>query len=277
MTTMIKIALIQMCATPDVEANMATTLRQVTSAAEQGAKIVFLPEAFAFIGPDREKRLILESLADTADVARPILEKCQEIASQHGIHLVLGGFHEVSDDPERSYNTCVHLGTDGAILARYRKMHLFDVELADGTFLKESKRTLAGSLPVITDTPFGCLGLTICYDVRFPNLYQKLVDMGAIALSVPSAFTATTGAAHWHTLLRARAIESQCYVIAAAQYGNHHGRRYSYGHSLVVDPWGEIIAEAATDDAVLIADIDPARVQQVRSELPSLQHRRALN
>lgn len=276
MTETTRTALIQLCATPDVDANMATTQQLVTSAAQQGATIAFLPEAFAFIGPDREKRLILESLTDTADTARPILEQCQELASKLGMQLVLGGFHEVSDDPERSYNTCVHLGNDGAILARYRKIHLFDVELADGTFLKESKRTLAGSQPVITDTPFGRLGLTICYDLRFPYLYEKLVDMGAIALSVPSAFTATTGAAHWHTLLRARAIESQCYVFAPAQYGNHHGRRHSYGHSLVVDPWGEIIAEVATDDAVLIADIDPARVQQVRSELPSLQHRRAL-
>ena len=276
MTETTRTALIQLCATPDVDANMATTQQLVTSAAQQGATIAFLPEAFAFIGPDREKRLILESLTDTADSARPILEKCQELASKLDMQLVLGGFHEASDDPERSYNTCVHLGNDGAILARYRKIHLFDVELADGTFLKESKRTLAGSQPVITDTPFGRLGLTICYDVRFPYLYEKLVDMGAIALSVPSAFTATTGAAHWHTLLRARAIESQCYVFAPAQYGNHHGRRHSYGHSLVVDPWGEIIAEVATDDAVLIADVDPARVQQVRSELPSLQHRRAL-
>ncbi len=155
-------------------------------------------------------------------------------------------------------------------------MHLFDVELADGTSLQESKRTLAGSEAVVTQTPLGTLGLTICYDVRFPYLYQKLVDMGATALTVPSAFTATTGAAHWHALLRARAIESQCYVFAPAQYGNHHGRRHSYGHSLVADPWGEIIAEAGDEEAVLLAQIDPDRVHKVRTELPSLQHRRSL-
>ncbi len=284
----INTALIQLCATPDVAANMATTARLVASAGEQGAEIVFLPEAFAFIGPDREKRLILESLpaaaetpsqsAGTGPEARggPILEQCRELARTHAIHLILGGFHEASHDPERSYNTCIHLGSDGAILARYRKMHLFDVELADGTSLRESKRTLAGTEAVVTQTPLGTLGLTICYDVRFAYLYQKLVDMGATALTVPSAFTATTGAAHWHALLRARAIESQCYVFAPAQYGHHHGRRYSYGHSLVADPWGEIIVEAGEDEAVLFAQIDPDRVHQVRTELPSLQHRRSL-
>ena len=277
MTT--NIALIQMCATPDVAANMATTARLVTSAANEGAEMVFLPEAFAFIGPDREKRLILESLPAAeraADEGGPILEQCRELARTHAIHLILGGFHEASHDPERSYNTCIHLDHHGAIAARYRKMHLFDVELADGTSLRESKRTLAGSEAVVTQTPLGTLGLTICYDVRFPYLYQKLVDMGATALTVPSAFTATTGAAHWHALLRARAIESQCYVFAPAQYGNHHGRRHSYGHSLVVDPWGEIIAEAGDEEAVLLAQIDPDRVQKVRTELPSLQHRRSL-
>ena len=279
MTT--NIALIQLCATPDVAANMATTARLVASAADQGAEMVFLPEAFAFIGPDREKRLILESLPAAAEAideqpGGPILEQCRELARTHAIHLILGGFHEASHDPERSYNTCIHLDHHGAIAARYRKMHLFDVELADGTSLQESKRTLAGSEAVVTQTPLGTLGLSICYDVRFPYLYQKLVDMGATALTVPSAFTATTGAAHWHALLRARAIESQCYVLAPAQYGNHHGRRHSYGHSLVADPWGEIIAEAGDEEAVLLAQIDPDRVHKVRTELPSLQHRRSL-
>lgn len=256
---------------------MATTARLVASAAEQGAEIVFLPEAFAFIGPDREKRLIVESLPVTDGAqSGPILEQCRELARTHAIHLILGGFHEAGPDPERSYNTCIHLGHDGAILARYRKMHLFDVDLKDGTSLRESKRTLAGTEAVVTQTPLGTLGLTICYDVRFAYLYQKLVDMGATALTVPSAFTATTGAAHWHALLRARAIESQCYVLAPAQYGHHHGRRHSYGHSLVADPWGEIIAEAGVEEAVLFARIDPDRVQQVRTELPSLQHRRSL-
>lgn len=279
----IETALIQLCATPDVAANMAATARLVASAADQGAQIVFLPEAFTFIGPDREKRLILESLPaatgaqpDQAACGGPLLEQCRELARTHAVHLILGGFHEASDDPERSYNTCIHLGSDGAILARYRKMHLFDVELADGTTLRESKRTLAGTEAVVTQTPLGTLGLTICYDLRFPYLYQKLVDMGATAVTVPSAFTATTGAAHWHTLLRARAIESQCYVFAPAQYGHHHGRRHSYGHSLVADPWGEIIAEAGDEEAVLLAQIDTDRVQQVRTELPSLQHRRSL-
>ena len=161
-------------------------------------------------------------------------------------------------------------------MARYRKIHLFDVKLSDGTELRESARTLPGVEAVVSRMPFGSLGLTICYDVRFPYLYQRLVDMGAIALSVPSAFTATTGAAHWHTLLRARAIECQSYVIAAAQHGAHNPKRRSYGHSLVIDPWGEVIAELAEGDGVLLAEIDPGRVAQVRAELPSLTHRVSL-
>jgi predicted amidohydrolase len=272
-----RVGVVQLCATPDVAANMTTVERLVAKACDAGAEVAMLPEAFAFLGPEKEKREILEPLPDAPDApGGPILERCRALAVRLNCHLILGGFHEDAGDPEKSYNTCVHLSPGGEILARYRKVHLFDVALADGTQLRESARTLAGNDAVTTDMPFGKLGLTICYDLRFPYLYQSLVDMGAVALTVPSAFTKTTGAAHWHVLLRARAIECQSYVIAPAQHGHNWGKRFSFGHSLIIDPWGDIVAECPDGDGVAVADIDPQRVRQVREELPSLSHRRLL-
>lgn len=272
-----RVAVAQLCATPDVAANLATMDRLVERARGEGAEAVLIPEAFAFLGPEKLKRTILEHLPqDPMGSGGPILEHCRDTARRAGCDLVLGGFHEDAADPDKSYNTCVHLGSDGAIRARYRKVHLFDVSLSDGTQLRESARTLAGDETVTTELPFGTLGLSVCYDLRFAYLYQALVDQGAIALTVPSAFTATTGAAHWHVMLRARAIECQSYVLAPAQHGHNWGKRHSYGHSLIIDPWGEIIAECHDGDGVAVADIDPARVDQVRRELPSLRHRRHL-
>jgi len=269
-----RVAVVQLCATPEVNDNLATVERLVKEACHQGATVAFIPEAFAFLGPEKIKSTILESLPEDPDATGgPILERCRRLAREQGCDLVLGGFHESSDDPAMSYNTCLHLSADGGIRARYRKIHLFDVSLSDGTQLRESSRTLAGNELVTTELPFGTLGLSVCYDLRFPYLYQSLVDQGAIALTVPSAFTATTGAAHWHVMLRARAIECQSYVIAPAQHGHNWGKRYSYGHSLIIDPWGEIIAECHDGDGVGIAEIDPARVLQVRADLPSLRHR----
>jgi predicted amidohydrolase len=156
----------------------------------------------------------------------------------------------------------------------YRKIHLFDVNIKDGPTLQESRQTEAGERAVVVDTLFGRMGLTVCYDVRFPMLYQNLADQGAIAMSVPSAFTTTTGALHWHTLLKARAIETQSYVIAAAQHGQHSKHRASYGHSLIVDPWGKVVAELADGDGYVISEVDPEQANQVRSEIPSLANRR---
>ncbi len=266
------VGIVQLCATADVDANMETSARLCLAAADAGAETIFLPEAFTFIGTSEEKRRILEPLP----AGGPLLEHCRNIARKTQTHLVLGGFHEADPASDRAYNTCVHLDTDGEIVASYRKIHLFDVSLEDGTQLRESQNTAPGDEVVCSDLPFGRVGLTVCYDVRFPYLYQALVDQNAIALSVPSAFTATTGAAHWHVLLRARAIECQSYVIAAAQHGEHGNGRRSYGHSLIVDPWGEIIAEISEGEGVAIADIDADRVAAVRRQLPSLQHRRSL-
>jgi predicted amidohydrolase len=242
-------------------------------AAAEGADIICWAEAFAYLGRHEGKREILETLPEGG----PILKRCQQLAQSLNCELLLGGFHEApTDSPdERCYNTSVYLNADGGIQAMYRKIHLFDVDIADGPTLQESRQTAAGDTAVVTNTRFGCLGLTVCYDVRFPTLYQRLTDLGAIATSVPSAFTATTGAMHWHPLLRARAIETQGYVIAPAQHGQHSKHRASYGHSMIVDPWGKIIAEIDEGDGYAIAEVDPAQVQKVRAQIPSLANRQA--
>ncbi len=281
MSRVTRTAVVQLCATPDVAANLLTVERLVREAADAGAEVILLPEAFAFLGPEAEKNRIIEPLPSHPQAAKdfapgPILDRCQRLARTCGSHLILGGFHEASPEPGKSYNTCVHLAPDGAIAALYRKIHLFDVSLADGTALRESARTLPGDAIVTTTMPFGPLGLSICYDLRFPYLYQALVDLGAVALTVPSAFTETTGAAHWTVLLRARAIECQAYVLAPAQHGHHWGNRRSWGHSLIIDPWGVVIGECPAGDGIAVADIDPAEVDRVRGQLPSLQHRRSL-
>jgi deaminated glutathione amidase len=263
-------AAVQMRTTPDVASNLAAAERLLETAAERGVVCAMLPEAFAYLGPDAGKQAIAETLPDGG----PILARCRELARRFDLHLILGGFHERSSETGRTYNTCVHLSPAGEIVSMYRKIHLFDVDLADGTRLNESDRTLAGDEVVVTPTPLGPLGLSICYDVRFPALYQRLVDAGAVALTVPSAFTLSTGKDHWHVLLRARAIECQAYVLAPAQWGHHYGSRVSYGHALIVDPWGCVIAECGDGDGLAIAELDAAVVADVRSRLPSLQHRR---
>jgi predicted amidohydrolase len=187
---------------------------------------------------------------------------------------VYGGFWEKAADSDKVRNACVYMRADGTIANVYRKIHLFDVDLPDGTKLLESETVEPGEEIVVADTPFGTLGLSVCYDLRFPELYRKLVDAGAIALAVPAAFTLTTGKDHWHVLLRARAIEQQCYVLAAAQAGHHYGRRRSYGHALIADPWGTVLAECGEGEGVAVAEIDPSYVQSVRGSLPSLAHRK---
>ena len=264
------VGIVQLCATADVQDNLKTTERLSQSAVQDGAEVVFLPEAFAYIGSDRERLPLLESL----DCGGPILESCRRIATEHQVHVVAGGFPERAPE-DRAYNTCLHLTPDGAIAAAYRKIHLFDVDLPDGTRMLESRNTTPGREAVTTELPFGTLGLTVCYDVRFPSLYQDLVDKGATAITVPAAFVKTTGRDHWHVLLRSRAIECQSYVIAPAQYGDHqHRNRKSYGHALIADPWGLVIAECKEDkDDYAVAEINPAEVERVRSQLPSLANR----
>ena len=268
-----KVAVVQHCAGTDVEQNLATLETLSRQAANAGAEIICWAEAFAYLGSHAGKKDILEALP----AGGPILRRCQELARALNCELLLGGFHEApaddTSDDGRCFNTSVYLDRQGNIQAMYRKIHLFDVDIVDGPTLMESRQTAPGDTAVVTPTLFGTLGLTVCYDVRFPALYQRLTDLGAIATSVPSAFTATTGAMHWHPLLRARAIETQGYVIAPAQHGQHSKHRASYGHSMIIDPWGRIIEELEEGDGYAMADIEPAQVSKVRAEIPSLANR----
>ena len=266
-----RVAVVQHNAGTDVEQNLSTLETLSTQAACEGAQLITWAEAFAYLGRHDGKKEILEPLPSGG----PILQRCQNLARSLNCDLLLGGFHEaMPGDMERCYNTSVYLNNSGEITAMYRKIHLFDVSIPNGPQLMESKQTGPGHSAVCVASPMGTLGLTICYDVRFAALYQRLVDMGAMALTVPSAFTATTGAAHWHALLRARAIENQSYVIAPAQYGQHSANRASYGHSIIIDPWGEILAELPDGDGYAIAEVDPERVAQIRRQVPSLANQR---
>lgn len=265
-----RVGVVQMTSTADVGANMDAVDRLVGMAADRGATVVVVPECFAYLGPESGKLDLAESL----DEGGPILDRCRAIASARLVDVVYGGFWEKGKTPGRVRNACVYVRADGSIASVYRKIHLFDVDLPDGTKVLESETVEPGSDPVVARAPFGGLGLSVCYDLRFPELYRRLVDAGAVALAIPAAFTLTTGKDHWHVLLRARAIEQQSYVLAAAQTGHHYGKRRSYGHALIADPWGTVLAECGEGEGVAVADVDPSYVVQVRGSLPSLRHRR---
>jgi predicted amidohydrolase len=261
---------VQMTSTADVDANMDSVQRLVREAADRGAELVLVPECFAYLGPETGKLAIAESLEEGG----PILDRCRSLAQDAGVDVVYGGFWEKSEAPGKVRNACLYMRADGSVAEVYRKIHLFDVDLPDGTKLLESQTVEAGSDAVVAEAPFGTLGLSVCYDLRFPELYRRLVDQGAIALAIPAAFTLTTGKDHWHVLLRARAIEQQCYVLAAAQTGHHYGNRNSYGHALIVDPWGTVIAQCGEGEGVAVGPIEPSFVAKVRHAVPSLEHRR---
>jgi predicted amidohydrolase len=261
----------QMCATEDLNANLAICEALAADAAGRGAKLLVLPECFAFLGRrEGDKNAVAESL--DAQPPGPIVATLARIARAHQMWVIGGGMPERAAADDRSFNTAVAVSPTGSIAARYRKIHLFDVDIPGRAVLRESDRTAAGAAPVAVDTPLARIGLSICYDLRFPELYRGLVRDGAQVLVVPAAFTAHTGAAHWHTLLRARAIENQCFVIAAAQYGQHNEKRASYGHSLIFDPWGELLDERAEGDGVVTAEIDLDTMDGVRQRMPCLSH-----
>ena len=261
-------AVVQLCSKGVVRANLDRAADLVGQAAADGADLIALPESFAWLNvPGAEP-------GPAAPLPGPIVLEMAALARKHGCFLLLGGVSVSAPDDPRSYNTSVLLDPEGGTVATYRKRHLFDIDLPGGPTLKESDDYLAGDDIVCPATPLGVLGLSICYDLRFPEHYRACVDRGATVLFVPSAFTARTGRAHWHLLLRARAVENLAYVVAPAQHGYHGGERESYGHSLIVDPWGEVIAEVAEGDGFAAADIDPERLAQVRRGLPALQHRR---
>jgi predicted amidohydrolase len=223
------------------------------------------------MGEEEGKRGIAEAVPDG-----PISQAVAAAAREAGVWVVAGGMPEASSDPDRPHNTSLLVDPNGRLVARYRKVHLFDVDLPDGTRLHESNATTAGSEPVVSEVGRSAvkLGMTICYDLRFPELYRKVVDLGARIVTVPAAFTLTTGKDHWHVLLRARAIENQLFVLAAAQHGRHPKGRQTYGKSLVVDPWGDVLAQCAEGEGFALARLDFAAQDRVRAAIPCLNHRR---
>ena len=260
-------AIVQLCSSDDLPHNLETTREGVLEARGRGAELVALPENFAFMrregspfpcaqGPDGELVVFL------ADLAR-----------EAGVWLLGGSFPESIENDSRVYNTSLVFDPSGQEVARYRKIHLFDVDLGEARY-RESKHFAPGEDVVVAETPFGGIGLSICYDLRFPELYRAHADRGARFIAVPRAFMPQTGRAHWEVLLRARAIESQSFVIAAAQCGEHSSDRASYGHSLIIDPWGTVLAGAADDPAVIDADCDLEQLDRIRRDIPALDNRR---
>jgi predicted amidohydrolase len=266
------VAAAQMCSTEDLAGNLATVRRLAAEAAARGAALFALPECFPFIGRKLDDKL---AVAESLDGDGPIVETVREIATTHAMWVVAGGLPEKlpGGAGDRVYNTCLVVDGAGERRAAYRKIHLFDVAIPGRAELRESASTAAGHEVVVSDTPVGRLGLSICYDVRFPELYRQLaLEMGAEVLLVPAAFTAHTGAAHWHTLLKARAIENQCWVVAPAQHGKHNEKRESFGHTVVIDPWGQVVAEVERGDGLAVAEIDRSAMARVREQMPCATH-----
>ena len=264
-------AAVQMTASSDLEANLAVVRTLVAEAAAGGARLVVLPECFSFLGEkEGDKMPVAESLQDGG----PTQTALAELARKHDVWLVGGGMPEkIPDDPRRAYNTAVVIDPRGTLVARYRKIHLFDVDIPGGAVLRESDATAPGDAAVVVDIDGAKVGLSICYDVRFPELYRELVlGQGAEVLLVPAAFTAHTGRAHWHLLLRSRAIENQAWLVAAAQADQHNEKRASFGHSLIVDPWGTVVAERPTGAGVISAVLDSETCAMRRQQMPCLTH-----
>jgi len=264
-------ALLQMTSGIDPAANARTLVDAVARAAAGGAAMLFTPEMSGLLDGDRDRAA--GSLAREEDDR--VLAGVREAAARHGVWVHLGSLAIVRPDG-RLANRGFVIDDSGAIRARYDKMHLFDVDLASGERWRESDRYAAGEGVVLVDTPLGMLGLAICYDLRFPDLFRSLSDAGATVFAVPAAFTRSTGAAHWHVLLRARAIEAAAFVIAAAQTGEHADGRATFGHSLAVDPWGEVLLDMGENAGLAFAEMDPERQREARARVPVLRHRRAI-
>ncbi|BAX59837.1 carbon-nitrogen hydrolase family protein [Burkholderia stabilis] len=264
--TPFRVAALQMVSTPDVARNLAEARRLIAEAAGEGAQLVLLPEYFCFMGHrDTDKLALAEPYRDG-----PIQRFLADAARRHGIWVIGGTLPLKAPEADRVLNTTLVFDPSGNEAARYDKIHLFNFEKGDESF-DEARTIRAGDTVVAFDAPFGRVGLSVCYDLRFPELYRRMGDCTLIV--VPSAFTYTTGRAHWETLLRARAVENQCYVLAAAQGGKHENGRRTWGHSMLIDPWGEIVAVRDVGASVVLGAIDPQRIADVRQSLPAWRHR----
>lgn len=266
-----KIALCQMTGGVDPAGNARVLTTAVAVAAGEGATMLFTPEMSGLL--DRDRTRAARSIMGEADDR--VLAEVREAAARHGLWIHLGSL-ALREVDGRWVNRGFVIDADGEIRARYDKLHLFDVSLPSGEAWRESAAYVAGESATVVRTPVGPLGLSICYDLRFPDLYRALSDAGASVLAVPAAFTQPTGVAHWHTLLRARAIEAGAFVVAAAHTGTHADGRTTYGHSLVVDAWGEVLLDMGADAGLGYAELDPARLADVRARIPALAHRRPI-
>ena len=264
-----RVGLIQMRTGRTPQANTDAAVKLIGEAKSGGADYVLTPEVTNIMESSREK-LFATIVAEEND---PTLATLRDLARTLGLYVHIGSL-AVKVAPEKAANRSFLIDRSGNIVARYDKIHMFDVDLAGGESYRESRSYRPGEMAVVSDLPWGRLGLTICYDLRFPALYRALAESGASFISIPSAFTKQTGEAHWHVLMRARAIENGSFVLAAAQGGLHEHGRETYGHSLVADPWGRIIAEGGNEPGVIFADVDPAEVSAARARVPSLQHGR---
>ena len=264
-----KAAMIQMRSGLKPGANIDKAVSMIGEAKSAGADYVLTPEMTNILAGNREQLLavITEEENDSS------LSTLRELARKLAIFVHIGSL-AIKISPDRAANRSFLIDPKGDIVSRYDKVHMFDVDLANGESYRESRNYRPGELAVLADLPWGRMGLTVCYDLRFPALYRALAEAGASMLTIPSAFTKQTGEAHWHVLIRARAIENGSFVFAAAQGGKHENGRDTYGHSLIVDPWGRILAEGGSEPAVVMADIDPAEVANARARIPSLQHGR---
>jgi predicted amidohydrolase len=264
------VAVVQTTSTTDVERNLEVAEALVERAAARGATFVGLPENFAFLRSEGQP------VPEPQDLDGAWVRRMAELARRLRVTLLLGSLPERVPGDTRVRNTSVLLGPGGETLAVYRKIHLFDIDLPGMEHLKESKAVVPGEEVVVASTPLGPIGLTICYDIRFPELYRELGRRGARVLCVPSAFTERTGKAHWEVLLRARAIENLAYVLAPAQVGHHGGGRASHGQAMIVDPWGAVVAQVPDGEGIALAELDFERLERLRRELPALSHARLL-
>jgi len=262
------VSAIQMNSRDNKEENLRSAERLIDLAAERGAGLAVLPEMFNFLGPSERRP------EEAEEIPGPTIQRIARKAVQHRMYIIAGSILEKSESPDKVYNTSVLVDPLGQAAARYRKMHLFDVVVEGQPPYRESAAVLPGDQVVVAEIELGAVGLTICYDLRFPELYRALTNRGAGIISIPAAFTLHTGLAHWEVLVRARAIENQCYVIAAAQVGVHPVSRECFGNSMIVDPWGTVLACAPNEESVVCAEIDPAYLAKVRKNIPALTHRR---